>query len=150
MPKKRSAGKPARPPRKARINKDNYMSIKHTNYVNRQRRHAKIRKKVTGTKVRPRLSVFRSARYLYLQLIDDQSGRTLAATTSKSVKVDENGDSVKNKTRKIALAFTAGGRLAAKAKELNVNEAVFDRGGYRYHGRVKAAAEGARAGGLKL
>lgn len=110
------------------------------------RRHNRVRSKVHGTAEQPRLSVSRSLQHIYLQLIDDVSGKTLAAIWSNKIKV--GGDNpFKGKS---AAAYEAGLVLAKKAQEKKVTTVCFDRGGYAYHGRVKAAAEGARAGGLKF
>jgi len=107
----------------------------------RARRHGRVRVKISGTKQRPRLSVFRSNRAMFLQLIDDSSGLTLISAASQEIK--EAG----NKTE---TAKALGQLLADKAKTKKISQVVFDRGYYRYHGRVKAAAEGARSGGLKF
>jgi large subunit ribosomal protein L18 len=114
----------------------------------RQRRHIRVRAKVQGTSECPRLSVFRSARYIYAQLIDDVKGVTL-------VSADDHGDSNKkadagDRTGKIASAFAVGKSLAEKALAKEIKKIVFDRGGYKYHGRVKALAEGAREGGMEF
>lgn len=106
-------------------------------------RHDRVRAKIFGTHVCPRISVFRSNRMVYVQLIDDKSGKTLASAcdlTAELVNSERKG--------KQAKSYSAGYNLAQKAKELNIETAVFDRGGYVYHGRVKALAEGARDGGL--
>ena len=108
----------------------------------RERRHRRIRGKVAGTAERPRISVFRSNRGVFAQLIDDDSGRTLAA-------VNWTEDELRSLPR-MEQANRAGVLLAERAKAAGVETAVFDRGGYRYHGRVKALAEGAREGGLKF
>jgi large subunit ribosomal protein L18 len=108
----------------------------------RRRRHRRVRKKVSGTAERPRLAVYRSNRHIYAQLIDDLSGRTLAAASSLS-----NGRA-EGKPSEVARAV--GTDLAARAKDAGIAEAVFDRGGFRFHGRVKAVAEGAREAGLRL
>lgn len=110
------------------------------------RRHNRVRSKVYGTAVQPRLSVSRSLQHIYLQLIDDDSGKTLAAIWSKKIKVGGENP-FKGKS---AEAYEAGKDLAKKAQEKKITTVCFDRGGYAYHGRVKAAAEGARAGGLKF
>ncbi len=102
-----------------------------------------MRAKVKGTATRPRLSVFRSGRGLFLQLIDDAAGRTLASVKEGEVKAGA-------KTSPLAIAEEAGKLLASKAKAKKITGVVFDRGPYKYHGRVKAAAEGARAGGLEF
>ena len=110
----------------------------------RKRRHVRVRKKVTGSAARPRLAVHRSARHIFAQLIDDGAGRTVAAasTLDSSIK-DAAGD-------KKARAHQVGQLLASRAKEAGITTAVFDRGGYAYHGRVAALADGAREGGLSL
>ena len=106
----------------------------------RLRRHRRVRGKVAGTAARPRLAVFRSNQTIYAQLIDDEAGHTLAAVDSRSIA---EGD-------KSARAKAAGKLLAERAKAAGVDAAVFDRGGYLYHGRVKALADGAREGGLQF
>ena len=108
----------------------------------RARIRRRIRAKVAGTAERPRLSVFRSNRYIYAQLIDDAAGRTLAAASSREDGVD--GASRVEKSKAV------GQRLAERAKAAGVEAVVFDRGGYRYHGNVRALAEGARDGGLQF
>jgi large subunit ribosomal protein L18 len=108
----------------------------------RLRRRRRVRAKVRGTATRPRLAVFRSNRGIAAQLIDDDAGRTLAA-------VAWTEDPLKGLAR-MEQATRAGGLLAERAKAAGLERAVFDRGGYRYHGRVKALAEGAREGGLAL
>ena len=116
--------------------------------TNRQRRHKRVRAKVSGTKERLRLCVFRSAKHIYAQMIDDDKKKTVLSMTDKGMKKSaKEGDVRKGK---IALAFEVGKALAKKAEELKIDKAVFDRGGYKYHGRVKALAEGAREGGLKF
>jgi large subunit ribosomal protein L18 len=117
------------------------MSVK-TKPAARLRRRRRVRAKVNGTAARPRLSVFRSNRGIGAQLIDDVQGHTLAA-------VSWTEDELKSLAR-MEQAKRAGGLLAERAKAANVEECVFDRGGYRYHGKVKALAEGAREGGLKF
>lgn len=106
---------------------------------NRTRVKYRIRKKVNGTSQKPRLSVFRSNKEIYCQLIDDLNGVTLASASSKGIKLTAN---------KVTIAAEVGKALAAKAKAVGVNNVVFDRGGYLYHGRVKSLADGAREGGL--
>ena len=110
----------------------------------RYRRHLRVRKKVQGTLERPRLVVFRSSKHIYAQLVDDQKGVTLAggADTSEGVAVEGKG--------KVARSFALGRLIATKAKEKGIKKVVFDRGGYQYHGRVKAVADGARKGGLEF
>jgi len=110
----------------------------------RKRRHVRVRKKVTGTAVRPRLAVNRSARHIFAQLIDDGAGHTLASASTLDASIrDATGD-------KKARAHQVGQLLASRAKEAGISAAVFDRGGYAYHGRVAALADGAREGGLTL
>ena len=103
-----------------------------------------IRKKINGTSAKPRLSVFRSNTVIYAQLIDDVSGQTLAAASSKEKSI------AAQKVNKSEKSKLVGSAIAAKATELGLTEVVFDRGGYLYHGRVKAVADGAREGGLKF
>jgi len=112
----------------------------------RNRRHARVRNKVSGTAQRPRLCVFRSTNHIYAQVIDDVAGNTLAAasTLTPELKKDANG---KNKVAQASLVGTLVAKLAVDKK---VGEVVFDRGGYKYHGRVKALAEAAREAGLKF
>jgi len=110
----------------------------------RTRRHARLRKKVTGTPVRPRLVVHRSARHVVVQLIDDVAGHTLAAASSLEADVRTlDGD-------KKAKAAKVGELIAARAREAGVTAVVFDRGGYVYHGRIAALADAAREGGLEF
>ena len=110
----------------------------------RARRHLRVRKKVAGTAARPRLAVKRSARHIFAQLVDDGTGRTLAAASTLDSGIrDAGGD-------KTARARQVGELLARRAREAGVTAAVFDRGGYAYHGRVAALADGAREGGLTL
>jgi large subunit ribosomal protein L18 len=106
----------------------------------RSRRRRRIRGKVTGTPQRPRLSVFRSNREIYAQVIDDTAGATLVA--ARSAEVDTKG------LDKTAVARKVGELVGKRAKDKNIETVVFDRSGYLYHGRVKALAEGAREGGL--
>ena len=113
-----------------------------TKRLGRERRHRRVRRKVSGVADKPRLSVFRSNRHIYAQIIDDVSEKTLVSASSKEKAFEMAG---KNKTD----AATEVGRiLAGRAKEIGVEKVVFERGGNLYHGRVKALAEGAREGGL--
>jgi large subunit ribosomal protein L18 len=109
----------------------------------RLRRHRRVRGKIRGTADRPRLLVFRSNRGIFAQLVDDDAGRTLAAASWKGLPASFTGD-------KTEQAAEVGKRLAAAAKEAGVENVVFDRGGYLYHGRVKALADSAREGGLRF
>ncbi|HOJ17813.1 MAG: 50S ribosomal protein L18 [Ignavibacteriales bacterium] len=121
------------------------MITKKTN--SRDRSKTKIRKKVFGTKEKPRLSVYRSLNYVYGQLIDDLDGKTLLTVSSLTGELKEELKNIKGKTAKSKLV---GKYLAQKAKELEIEGCIFDRNGFRYHGRIKALAEGAREGGLKF
>ncbi len=114
----------------------------------RFKRKKRIRKKIQGTLVRPRLSVFRSAKHIYAQIIDDNAGKTfVAASTNEKTVKDDPELSTKDKTAQAAhIGKLAGERALAKG----ITEVVFDRGGYLYHGRVKALSEGARKAGLKF
>ncbi|NPA67713.1 MAG: 50S ribosomal protein L18 [Chlorobi bacterium] len=105
----------------------------------------RIRKKINGTADVPRMSVFRSNKHIYVQLIDDVSATTLAAASSADKGLIEN-----EKAKKTEIAAIVGKKIAEKAKEKNISKIVFDRGGYLYHGRVKALAEAARKEGLKF
>jgi large subunit ribosomal protein L18 len=107
----------------------------------RRRRHRRIRKRVKGAATRPRLHVFRSNRYIYAQVIDDTSGRTLAAASSQE-------SSMRGRPLNVETAAAVGSLVAERAKAAGVEAVAFDRGGYAYHGRVGALAEAARAAGL--
>ena len=113
-----------------------------TRPAKRLKRRRRVRAKITGTAQRPRISVFRSNRGIFAQLIDDEAGRTLAAVNWTEEELRDLG--------RLEQATRAGALLAERAKAAGVETAVFDRGGYQYHGRVKALAEGAREGGLKF
>ncbi|MFN4131766.1 MAG: 50S ribosomal protein L18 [Caldimicrobium sp.] len=119
----------------------------------RLRRKRRIRKKIWGTPERPRLSVFRSKKEIYAQIIDDSVGHTLVACSSLTPEIREKIKELKEKgeiKNKIDIARLVGKYLAEKAKAKGINKVVFDRGGYKYHGRVKALADGAREGGLEF
>ncbi len=109
----------------------------------RRRRHLRVRKRVEGSAARPRLAIYRSNRYIYAQVIDDDSGRTVAAASSQE-------KSMRKKTLSIDTAAEVGKLVAARASEAGIKTVVFDRGGFPYHGRVKALADAAREGGLKF
>jgi large subunit ribosomal protein L18 len=113
----------------------------------RVRRHARVRKKVTGTAERPRLAVFRSNRHIYAQLIDDRAAATLIAASDRELSSDGASD---GNGGKVSPAKEVGKLIADRAKEAGIERAVFDRGGRLYHGRVAAVAEGAREGGLQI
>jgi len=108
----------------------------------RRKRHERLRLRISGSVDRPRLSVFRSAKYIYAQVIDDETGRTLAAASSR--EADLAG------ATKVDAARSVGRAVAERAKAAGVSAVVLDRGGYQYHGRVRSLAEGAREGGLDL
>jgi large subunit ribosomal protein L18 len=110
----------------------------------RVRRHRRVRKKVLGTAERPRLAVFRSNKHIYAQVIDDLTGRTLASAST--MEADRRGGS----TATVDAAKQVGQALAERVKAAGITAVVFDRGGFKYHGRVAAVAEGARAAGLEL
>ena len=112
--------------------------------ASRARRHMRVRKKVTGSAARPRLTVNRSARHIFAQLVDDGDGRTLASAST--MEADVRGAEGDKKAR----AHQAGQLLASRAREAGITAVVFDRAGYAYHGRVAALADGAREGGLAL
>jgi len=109
--------------------------------VNRLKRHKRVRVHVEGTKERPRLAVFRSLNHLYAQLIDDGASHTLASASTVEMKSKGNG---------VAQAAEVGKAIAAKAKAAGVKNVVFDRGGFLYHGRIKALADAAREAGLEF
>lgn len=117
------------------------MLSKKTQRRNKIRR--RIRKNLSGTESRPRLSVFRSNKEIYAQIVNDDEGKTLAAASSRDKDIEAKG----NKTE---IAAIVGKALAEKAKSAGIEEVAFDRGGYLYHGRVKSLADGAREGGLKF
>jgi large subunit ribosomal protein L18 len=110
----------------------------------RDKRHYRLRRWVRGTAARPRLAVFRSINHIYAQVVDDESGRTLVAADSRSKEFRAANPSGGN----VAAAKAVGALLAQRAKAAGLTQVVFDRGGYQYHGRVKALADAARAGGL--
>lgn len=115
-----------------------------TKLEQRQKIRYRIRKKIAGTASKPRLSVYRSNRDIYVQLIDDNNGFTLASASSAQKEV------AAQKCTKIEKSKLVGNAIARKAIELGLNDVVFDRGGNLYHGRIKAVAEGAREGGLQF
>jgi len=115
-----------------------------TKKESRSRRKSRIRKKVIGTQEKPRLSVFRSLNHIYVQAIDDATGKTLFAASSSEVKGKSKGTGNRDAAKAV------GELIANKCKDKGIEAVVFDRGGYLYHGRVKALAEAARAAGLKF
>lgn len=122
------------------------MSLKKEKQQLKRRIH-RVRKNISGTAEVPRLSVFRSLNHIYVQLIDDVNGKTLAAVSTKSKDLADDLAKAKNKTEQ---SFKVGEQISNKAKELKIEKAVFDRGPYRFHGRVKAVADGAKKAGLVI
>ncbi len=122
------------------------MILKNT-FERRLRRKARIRKRVRGTTSRPRLTIYRSLKHVYAQIVDDAQGRTIVSTSSLSKELREQAKSAKSE---MEICKLVGVATAKKALEKNVQEVLFDRNGYLYHGRVKAVADGAREGGLKF
>lgn len=115
--------------------------------ISRKRKHRSVRKKVHGTAERPRLVVFKSNRNIYAQLIDDDAQHTLTGVSSLTAELR---DAVKKASSRMEIATIVGKAIAERAKGLKIEKVVFDRGGYVYHGLVKALADGAREGGLKF
>ncbi|GMQ92622.1 MAG: 50S ribosomal protein L18 [Acidimicrobiia bacterium] len=109
----------------------------------RRRRHFRVRKSVDGTASKPRLAVFRSNKHIYAQVIDDESGRTIASASSKE-------SAVKGKTLTVDTATEVGALVGARAKDAGVSRVAFDRGGFKYHGRIRALADAARESGLEF
>ena len=114
------------------------MNVSKQRKESRENRHSRVRNKVRGTNDRPRLSVFRSNRYIYVQVISDETGRTLTAASTKGGKGN------------LGAAQQLGRDIAERCKQLSIAQVVFDRGGYKYHGRVRALADAAREAGLKF
>lgn len=112
--------------------------------IQRKRRHGRVRRRVVGTAQRPRLNVFRSLKHIYAQIIDDERGHTLASTSTLDAEVRDQIAAM-TKTQQ---AEVVGRVLASRAEAAGISKLVFDRGGYKYHGRIKALAEAARAAGL--
>ena len=118
--------------------------MSHTKPVARKRRHFRVRKKVRGNAARPRLAVFRSNKHIYAQVIDDVAGRTVASAST----MEKGGG--KGSAGTVEAAKAVGERLGERAKSAGIDSVVFDRGGFKYHGRVAAVAEGARSAGLEF
>ena len=116
------------------------MGIPKSRPEKRARRHLRVRKKVAGTETRPRLVVFRSLKHIYAQIVDDTVGRTLMTVSDLSI----------GEGKKMERSVAVGKSIAAKAKDAGITQVVFDRAGYKYHGRVKAVADAAREGGLEF
>ncbi|NOZ62915.1 MAG: 50S ribosomal protein L18 [Calditrichaeota bacterium] len=121
--------------------------IKNLNEAARLRRKKHIRKTIAGVPQRPRLVVFRSGKHIYAQLVDDVNQKTLTGVSSLSKDLQSE---IKKSGDRVEMARIVGKGIAAKAKAMKLEEVVFDRNGYIYHGRIKAVAEGAREGGLKF
>ena len=122
--------------------------LRKSRALQRQRRHLRIRNKVRGTAARPRLVVYRSLRNIEGQVVDDDARRTVFGVST--LAPDLRGFTAEGKNPRIEQSFAAGKLLAERAKALGIEAVVFDRGGYKYHGRVKAFADGAREGGLQF
>lgn len=121
----------------------------------RYRRHKRIRARVKGTSKRPRLCVFRSPRHIYAQLIDDERGMTIVSASDQKLNLKVENQKIgekkeNNRSGKIGIAYEVGRLIAEKALHNGIKEVVFDRGGFMYHGRIKAVADGARDNGLKF
>ncbi len=115
-------------------------------YLARKRRHRRVRKKISGTAARPRMNVYRSNRHVFVQVIDDVKGRTLVSCST----IDKTLASQLGEMKKVDAAKLVGQTVASRAKEAGIETVVFDRGGFRFTGRVAAVAEGAREAGLRL
>lgn len=131
------------------------IGVKKVRVTARQRRKVRIRKIISGTVERPRLSVFKSSKCTYAQIISDVDGKTIASVSSREADVikaiQDKGEETKTKSSKsVTAAFALGIVLAKRASEKQVTTVVFDRNGFLYHGRIKAVADGAREGGLKF
>ncbi len=122
------------------------MAVPKSRNALRIRRHARVRRRMTGEAQRPRLSIFRSLHHVYAQLIDDASGHTIAAASTREKAVSEGLDSRSS----TAAAQRVGTIIAERAKAKGISAVVFDRGGYKYHGRIKALADAARGAGLEF
>jgi large subunit ribosomal protein L18 len=125
-----------------------HSKLKKSRRLQRQRRHFRVRNKVRGSESRPRLVVFRSLKHMEGQIINDDAGHTLCGLST--LTEDLKGFSAEGQNKRVEQAYAAGKLLAEKAKSQGIETVVFDRGGYRYHGRVKAFADGAREGGLEF
>ncbi len=130
------------------MSKVKYSKIKKSRRLQRVRRHLRIRNRISGTLERPRLVVHRSLKHTEGQLVDDVSGRTVVGLSTRTPEL--SGFEAEGAQPKVEAAFQAGKLLAERAREEGIEAVVFDRGGYKYHGRVKAFADGAREGGLRF
>jgi len=115
----------------------------------RKRRHRSLRKKLSGTAERPRLVVFRSARHIYAQVVDDLAGKTLAAASDVARKAEKKLEGTTD-AKKRDRAKAVGTKVAQLCKDKGISKVIFDRGGFKYHGRISAVADGAREGGLEF
>ncbi|MER3456439.1 MAG: 50S ribosomal protein L18 [candidate division GAL15 bacterium] len=122
------------------------MLLRESRQERRKIRHRRIRRRIVGTAERPRLSVFRSLKHIYAQIIDDTRGHTLVAASTREPEIAARVQGLK----RVEQGRVVGQALAQRAREKGIVRVVFDRGGYAYHGRVKALAEGAREGGLEF
>ena len=122
------------------------MSHKKNKRIHRIKRHARVRAKISGSVKRPRVAVFKSNQYVYAQVIDDEAGKTLVSVSNYGGKKSK----AKTKIKKSEGALSVGEVLAEKMKATGITEAVFDRGGFKFHGRVKAVADGLKKGGIKI
>jgi len=123
-------------------------NLKKSRAIQRAKRHRRIRKKIQGTAERPRLVVYRSLKNMEGQLVDDDASKTILGVSTLAEEL--KGFKGKSRNPRVEVAFEAGKLLAERAKEAGVETVVFDRGGYQYHGRVEAFAEGARKGGVNF
>jgi len=123
------------------------MVMKTNRELGRRRRHVRVRKQLSGTADRARMTVFRSHLHIYAQIVDDTKGHTLVSASSLKLGAVQPGE---GQTRQIAQAKAVGLEIAVRAKEKGITSVTFDRSGYRYHGRVAALAQGAREGGLQF
>jgi large subunit ribosomal protein L18 len=122
--------------------------LRKSRRLQRKRRHYRVRNKLEGTSERPRLVVFRSLRNIEGQIVDDSTGKTLVGLSTLAEELRDF--TAEGQHRRVEQSFAAGKALAEKAKDQGIDAVVFDRGGYKYHGRVKAFADGAREGGLEF
>lgn len=122
--------------------------LRKSRHLQRRRRHFRVRRKVRGTAERPRLVVARSMKNIEGQIVDDDAGRTITGVST--LAEDLRGFTAEGPNRRVEHAFAAGKKLAEMARSQGIDTVVFDRGGYKYHGRVKAFADGAREGGLQF
>lgn len=126
------------------------MTIKSTKRELRKRRHARVRSRMQGTATCPRVSVFKSAQHIFVQVIDDSKHMTLIGLGDFGPKTKMGASASKELTAKISSAFAIGEKVAAELKKQKIEKVVFDRGGFKYHGRIKAVADGLRSVGIKL